>query len=872
MSKTKRILFLVFLAITLGSAIWAYFYLKNSKRPKIEAITLLPDSCLVYLRSSDFFELSRQINAQSLMVDQLKAFTEVNRLCATLRVLDSLAASYEPVKSQLLDNTLHMGVYNAGRHWLLAFNIHQLGNQNEISEALRKVLSASEKSPAVYGFEALKGYPLLFTLNQGVVLMSNTSSLLSKALDPKTTRFVASSSYLRFQAGLNEDHPLSVYLNHSLYNNSSANQILHLTDFCNAGYSACDITIEPSELKLNGYLSPDSAEIFSALTNQESQSSAECLNLLPYSTTAFSAYGFDSYPRLKYRLKRRTPSGLNSFWQKINQEALFNVEQEFAENTSQYLVKFKTTLDNQIYVAAQVNDTVRALEHLRLISDSILIVPEGKVFRLKSSEASGEFCLFDPLFTCSTRVACLIGSCLYFGSNVGNLQMVMQEFQHRDLGNDHYSFESYKNEQLSNDFNYLSYYTPSLHSTEMNEFFHFTKHDARNPFENFRHFSFSLMNGEEHFKFRAQVSYETPSQLNDGQMLWAMQLDTLCTAPAYGFTNHLNGEKELVLQDDANQLYLVNAKGNAIWKKQVPEKILSQIYCVDVFKNNKYQILFNTANYLHLIDRNGNYVKGFPVKLPAEATSPMALLDYDNDKDYRVIISCANKTIYNYNALGAPLDGYTPVKTINPVNLPVQYAKVGASDYLVAVDIQGRIYIFSRKGQGRIGLTNRTVVNCKSFYVDAANTIQNTFLVYNDDKSGLINKISFVDEKELIKLNMDTESADVCFGLVDDNRAMDMIITKPVGLCAFNLNGELLFETGTPERLGRGGYYGDESHALFYALNEKQMRLELFNQLKNTNATIEATALPLICDLFNTNKMYLVVPNGNRLCCLSLNQ
>ena len=42
------------------------------------------------------------------------------------------------------------------------------------------------------------------------------------------------------------------------------------------------------------------------------------------------------------------------------------------------------------------------------------------------------------------------------------------------------------------------------------------------------------------------------------------------------------------------------------------EKIIGDISTIDMYSNNKYQALFNTRYKLHIIDRNGKHVDGFP--------------------------------------------------------------------------------------------------------------------------------------------------------------------------------------------------------------------------------------------------------------------
>jgi len=180
------------------------------------------------------------------------------------------------------------------------------------------------------------------------------------------------------------------------------------------------------------------------------------------------------------------------------------------------------------------------------------------------------------------------------------------------------------------------YNSPNKNIKEIRSFFNFNADNGVKPFENFRHFSFSAVNNKNNFKFRWQLMNETEMINKEQNVLWSLNLEAPASMQSNGFINHTTKENELAVQDDDKALYLINAKGTILWRKKLNEKINSKIFTVDIFKNNKYQLLFSSENYLHLIDRNGNYVQGYPVKLPAPASSELSVLDYDNDKDYRL--------------------------------------------------------------------------------------------------------------------------------------------------------------------------------------------------------------------------------------------
>jgi WD40 repeat protein len=169
------------------------------------------------------------------------------------------------------------------------------------------------------------------------------------------------------------------------------------------------------------------------------------------------------------------------------------------------------------------------------------------------------------------------------------------------------------------------------------------------------------------------------------------------------FTNHITGAKEIFIQDMRNNTYLINAAGRVLWKVPLNERIMSNIYMIDYFKNGKYQLLFSGKNYLHVLDRNGNYVERYPVKLRSPATNSMVLFDYDNNLNYRIFIAGEDRSVYSYDKTGSSVKGWTPVKTTGPVKAEISYFKVSGKDYIVASD-DNTVYFFDRSGNKRVSL------------------------------------------------------------------------------------------------------------------------------------------------------------------------
>ena len=93
---------------------------------------------------------------------------------------------------------------------------------------------------------------------------------------------------------------------------------------------------------------------------------------------------------------------------------------------------------------------------------------------------------------------------------------------------------------------------------------------------------------------------------------WYYPLDTISNINPQFIENHFLKKKMILIQDNLNNLISLNTSGEKLWSKSLKFKILGKINFIDFYKNNKYQALFNTKDQLHLIDRNGKYVDGFP--------------------------------------------------------------------------------------------------------------------------------------------------------------------------------------------------------------------------------------------------------------------
>lgn len=165
--------------------------------------------------------------------------------------------------------------------------------------------------------------------------------------------------------------------------------------------------------------------------------------------------------------------------------------------------------------------------------------------------------------------------------------------------------------------------------------------------------------------------------------------------------NHTNGTREVLIQDGDHRIHLLGSSGKVIWRYELDGPILGEVHQVDRFKNGKLQLLFNTAGRIHLIDRNGKDVGGFPIELPAKANAPLAVFDYEGTKEYRMVLGLSDGRIVNYGMDGAATTGWETPRLNGPITDAAQHLRIKNKDYLVAFDGNGSIKVFDRRGSER---------------------------------------------------------------------------------------------------------------------------------------------------------------------------
>lgn len=176
----------------------------------------------------------------------------------------------------------------------------------------------------------------------------------------------------------------------------------------------------------------------------------------------------------------------------------------------------------------------------------------------------------------------------------------------------------------------------------------------------------------------------------------------LASKPVF-FKNHRSKGMDVVVQDVENTLYLISPEGKIYWKKNLKSRILGDVQTVDILRNGRYQLAFATQNEVHVIDRDGNAVKPFPLKFRDAITRPLSVFDYDNKRDYRFVVT-QGREILMYDRKGKGVRGFKFSKAGSEIVQGPNHIRLGRKDYILVPESSGMLNILSRTGKIRVPL------------------------------------------------------------------------------------------------------------------------------------------------------------------------
>lgn len=206
--------------------------------------------------------------------------------------------------------------------------------------------------------------------------------------------------------------------------------------------------------------------------------------------------------------------------------------------------------------------------------------------------------------------------------------------------------------------------------------------------------------------------------------VFTTKIDATILMPPQTVINHISKSHDIVVQDVNNVLYLISSSGSILWKKQLHGKILGQVEQIDMYKNGRLQLAFATPHRLYVLDRNGNNVSPFPLKFNNEITQPLSVFDYENRRNYRLLIT-QGKNLLMYTAKGKFMNGFKYKSKGAEIISQPHHFRIGSKDYIV-FGAGETLKILNRQGSIRINVKDKIHFSGNDIYL-----YQNKFTTTN---------------------------------------------------------------------------------------------------------------------------------------------
>mgnify|MGYP001251776056 CR=1 FL=1 len=328
--------------------------------------------------------------------------------------------------------------------------------------------------------------------------------------------------------------------------------------------------------------------------------------------------------------------------------------------------------------------------------------------------------------------------------------------------------------------------------------------------------------------------------------------------------NHKNGSFEILFQDSKFNLCLTSLSGELLWMAKLKEGIKSDIKQIDYLGNKKLQYVFNTDNYIYLVDRAGNLVPGFPIKLKEKAINEVFVVDYDNDNNYRFFIA-GEMGVYGYSKKGILLKEWSPSVIASKVSKPLKHMSVSNKDYLIITDSDGNLILKNRRGENRIKPVRLNTTFINDFKADFASM---PYALVNADTSFNIVKVYLDGKQESHRIKPINYFDFTFFDYVDidgDNKR-DYLFMNKNQINGINRDNEFLITYSFPEEMQSNCYKIIHKSDLKYlgVLSEKTERLYLINNSGELENGFPVDGRKYIDYCYYDNQLYLSTLGGEQ--------
>ncbi|TKG90134.1 hypothetical protein EYV94_24330 [Puteibacter caeruleilacunae] len=832
---------LVVLLITAGGY-FAYNHFSQDKVYEgIPAANAIPHNTPLVFIIDDLKDLSNSLHKGNLSkgLETMPLFTPIYKL---FEELDAKMAANKQLQSILYDKKITIAVNFSGKNSYQNLYLMALDNDEELSVLKNelsqyagahgfKISQRAYEHNTIFDVNGKKGKDeFSFALSRGVMIVSEDATLVEDAIRQLGEGTLQKDKYFNKLYRIAGDGcAVSMFLNHGAFarlqsyfmNHEYKKGIASFTDY--GEWSGLDLVIKDKSFSMNGFsLAGDSVKNMLSIFGNQKPITSDVEDILPAHTAWYAGLSlsdfevfsedFDRFTKGKSsyfkrlegfeRMKRSTNLDLLSFLKENIENdvamAFTDLEEEMPERFGYFVIEMKSRSQAKEKFEEFLNryaSRQKKPEYAKVMKYNLDKETSFDIYKFPFEDFP-RYLLGDFFSPVKARYFTFVENYMIFGSSFKDLckfhhSNVLNETLRRDITFNKFADNLTQRGSFSLFVNINRSISLLKRMLAPEVFDLLVKNE-----EILRNFgALGLRFGcEDRMVFNyAYLNYDEEKK-NEPQTVWRHRLDTVSNFKPVFVMNHRDRKnKECMIQDQKHNLYLLSKDGRKVWKKTLSEPIMGSVHQIDYYRNGKLQYLFNTKSKLYLIDRNGNNVAKYPIRLRSKATNPVAVFDYDKNRNYRFFIAGEDQKIYAYQKDGNLVSGWKKFKTEHQVAQPVQFHRISGKDFIVAADTR-KTYLLDRRGSVRVK-TSDVFDHCpqNELILDKGKSLADTRLV-TTDVDGKVHS-QYFDGKSKTDEVIDCEK-DHSFSFEDVNGdgKKDFIFLDEDELNCYTQSGKKLFD------------------------------------------------------------------------------
>lgn len=603
-----------------------------------------------------------------------------------------------------------------------------------------------------------------------IICISSSKTIIEDAIKSSNSEynFVNNDRFLNIYNTINKSSDINVIYNLNNLVKATKTDLIDDIKLLNnlSDWVASDLKINDDKIILNGFNLIDyELSAYADILNQQDSKKINIIKFIPENTNYLFAIGFNNIKKLylnnnklleknnkiweiekfKTKIQKKYKFDYNEFIDHLENEAgvfscgAINEESQFTYFKSKESIHAYSLL--QKIIDSKKSSTYLNKEINYIIDDKLTYNIFGNRFNYSQQNF---FIVLDDYFI--------------FSESISNLEYIIDNYISENTLVNNSNFNRFK-QNISNKSN-IFFYINSMKLFEriLSNFDFPFNLDSLN---NFTGISYQINNNSAYQINNLSFYYDEDFKETIKEK-WFVQLDTISDMNPQVIYNHSLKENVIVIQDLANKIYYLTDNKKFRWTKNINEQIIGNISEGDFFKNNKYQMLFNSSKNIYLIDRNGDDVKPFPIKINEETKVGHSLFDYNKSKRYRIMLPLNNNSILNINSKGKRVIGWK-YSGKNIINQKLSHFMYDSKDYIVSSSDK-EINLLARDGKNRLSFTSQSSLNSiNNITIDNNGNLltltkENKLFICNLDGTSNTLTLSSLDSSSLITYDKNKEN------------------------------------------------------------------------------------------------------------------